>query len=226
MAPRRFPGFPRFGKPVVSKRSGLPKYASRTLDGAVTLTLDALIKIDWDYIQAAALAPVQDKADFVPFTQWASGVGDGNVQLLYRAILSLTPGSPTVTLDLSGTTGDAVEDVFGRTLEFAYVNLLMVQNLGVPNGSGGYNIVPGQNVTIGNAFGTTADWASPFDGYHQGQLMIPPGGPPFLLGAMNLEFPVSPGISTAPGCLLQIGRTDGSFGSSSAIDVAVLIAGQ
>jgi len=136
----------------------------------MTLSLTAKIRarLEWTYQNALDLATAEDDNQLALLKSLTSGTSGDQVNRMWHDRRRLSQPSGTDLLDLAG----GLTDVFGNTLTFTKIKVLLIQNKGMRSGST-YVQTAGQDILVG---GATNAWAAFLDNDASAKVRLRSGG--------------------------------------------------
>ena len=114
---------------------------ARTLKTSIRPTLT------WEYRDERDLSTVRDDNSLALTKVLTSGIGSDQASSMFNDRRIITPSTSLDLLDLSG----GLVDVFGNTLVFTTIKVMLIRNLGIRDGSGGHTETAGEDLLIGQA---------------------------------------------------------------------------
>lgn len=179
----------------------------------MTISLAAKVRtrLEWIYQNTLDLAAAEDDNQLSLLKSLTSGTSGGQVNRMWHDRRRLSQASGTDLLDLAG----GLTDVFGNTLTFKEVKVLLIENKGVRSGSS-YVQTAGQDILVGGAANA---WAPFLDNDASAKVRLRSGGV-LLWAAPEDGGRVVAGTSD----ILQV-EWDGSAASGDDIDYDIVIMG-
>lgn len=155
-------------------------------------TLSALLTatISWDNKNELENSTTKDQNRVDCEISMAEGAGAGQINIMFHDRRTVTSSTPNDDIDLFG----ALEDVFGRDLEFIDIAAVLIHNR---------STTPGDDLLVGAA--AVNPWTAPFNGSGTSVVLVGPNSP-IVLGNTLDGYAVAAGSTD----VLRIAHSGGA----------------